>query len=90
MKQEKIRLGRPPKDAECKLEQRSIRLLPRQWRKIEEAGMEALRAYLDRWRPSKNKAAGAIPVKQTFRFETPDDERTRQQLAAAARDKPKA
>lgn len=43
--------GRPPTPPEEKLELRAMRLKPRQWAKIEEAGMEAFRKLIDRWRP---------------------------------------
>jgi len=42
-------MGRPPKPADEKLEQRSIRLTAAQWAKIEAAGgMEWLRKLIDR------------------------------------------
>lgn len=43
--------GRPELDESERLKQKSLRLLPRHWAKIEFAGLEALRAYLDRWQP---------------------------------------
>jgi hypothetical protein len=43
-------LGRPRKPSEEKLEQRSIRLTPAQWAKIEAGGLAALRKLIDRWR----------------------------------------
>lgn len=42
--------GRPPKPADERLVQRSIRLTPAQWAKIDAAGLPALRKLLDRWR----------------------------------------
>lgn len=51
MEQEKRPRGRPPTPPEERLEQRSIRLPPRLWAKIDAAGLEALRALLDRWKP---------------------------------------
>jgi len=43
-------MGRPPKPVEEKLEQRSIRLTPAQWAKIEAGGLVALRKLIDHWR----------------------------------------
>jgi hypothetical protein len=43
--------GRPELDESERLVQRSIRLLRRHWAKIDFAGLEALRTYLDRWQP---------------------------------------
>lgn len=43
--------GRPELDESERLVQRSIRLLQRQWAKIDFAGLEAFRAHLDRWQP---------------------------------------
>ena len=42
--------GRPPKPPDERLVQRSIRLTPAQWAKIDAAGLPALRKLLDRWR----------------------------------------
>ncbi len=42
--------GRPPVAEADRLVQRSIRLPPHLWAKIDAAGLPALRAYLDRWR----------------------------------------
>jgi hypothetical protein len=42
--------GRPPVPPDQRLMQRSIRLPPYLWAKIDAAGLPALRAYLDRWR----------------------------------------
>lgn len=44
--------GRPPKPDDQKLVQRSIRLLPSQWAKYDEAGgIEWLRGLIDRSKP---------------------------------------
>lgn len=43
-------MPRPKKPEAEKLVQRSLRLLPRHWAKIDAAGLEALRKLLDRWR----------------------------------------
>jgi hypothetical protein len=43
--------GRPEKPDDQKLVQRSIRLLPKHWAKIDAAGLDELRALLERWRP---------------------------------------
>lgn len=48
---EKRPRGRPELDESERLVQRSIRLLRRHWDKIDLAGLDALRAYLDRWQP---------------------------------------
>jgi hypothetical protein len=50
MEQPKNKGGRPPKPEADRLVQRSIRLPPHLWAKIDAAGLVALRAYLDRWR----------------------------------------
>lgn len=42
------KMGRPPKPPEEKLEQRSIRLTPALWAKIDKAGMEWLRKLIKR------------------------------------------
>lgn len=42
--------GRPQKPPEEKLEQRSIRMAPSIWRKIDRAGLPALRRLLADWR----------------------------------------
>lgn len=41
--------GRPPKPAAERRVQRSIRLLPHHWQKIDAAGKEELEALLERW-----------------------------------------
>lgn len=44
--------GRPPKPDEQRLAQRSIRLLPSQWAKFDQAGgIEWLRGLIDRSKP---------------------------------------
>lgn len=43
--------GRPPKPEDERRVQRSIRLLPRHWQKIDTAGKEAFEALIDRWKP---------------------------------------
>ena len=43
-------MGRPPKPADEKLEQRSIRLTASQWAMVDAAGLAALRTLIDRWR----------------------------------------
>ena len=50
MEQPKNPGGRPPVPPEQRLVQRSIRLTPAQWAKIDAAGLPALRKLLDRWR----------------------------------------
>lgn len=42
-------MPRPKKPEAEKLQQRSIRLTPAQWAKIDAAGLRALRKLLDRW-----------------------------------------
>jgi hypothetical protein len=51
MNQPKNKGGRPPKPDDERKTQRSIRLLPRHWAKIDAAGKKAFEALLDRWRP---------------------------------------
>ena len=51
MEQPKSPGGRPPKPEAERRVQRSIRLLPRHWAKIDAAGKEAFEAYIERWRP---------------------------------------
>jgi len=46
-------IGRPPKPADEKLEQRSIRLTRAQWQKIDVAGLDRLRELINRWRIHK-------------------------------------
>lgn len=49
--------GRPHKpDSERRI-QRSIRLVPRLWAKIDQAGKEEFEAMLERWKPKEKKAA---------------------------------
>jgi len=43
--------GRPPVPPELRLVQRSIRLTPAQWAKIDAHGLAWLRALIDRSRP---------------------------------------
>ncbi|WP_157040344.1 hypothetical protein [Polaromonas naphthalenivorans] len=43
-------IGRPPKPASEKLEQRSIRLTAAQWAKVDAAGLSALRMLINHWR----------------------------------------
>lgn len=45
--------GRPPKSPDEKLEQRSIRLKPCHWRKVDALGLEWLRALIERGKPPK-------------------------------------
>jgi hypothetical protein len=52
MEQSKNPGGRPPVPDDKRLVQRSIRLTPAQWAKIDAAGLPALRKLLDRWRAS--------------------------------------
>ena len=51
--------GRPPLPESERRVQRSIRLLPHQWAKIDEAGKEAFEALLESWqlKPPKKKPA---------------------------------
>jgi hypothetical protein len=53
MEQEKRPRGRPPAPPDARLEQRSIRLTAAQWAKIDQFGMEWLRALIDRARPKE-------------------------------------
>jgi len=50
MDTQKKPVGRPPKAPEQKLEQRSLRLTPAQWAKVDLYGLAALRKLIDRWR----------------------------------------
>lgn len=47
--------GRPKKDPDDVLIQRSIRLSKAQWEKIDAAGLFALRKLIDRWKPKPPK-----------------------------------
>ncbi len=47
--------GRPKKDPDDILVQRSIRLSKDQWAKIDAAGLSALRKLIDRWKPKPPK-----------------------------------
>ena len=47
--------GRPKKDPNDILVQRSIRLSKEQWKKIDAAGLSALRNLIDRWKPKPPK-----------------------------------
>lgn len=42
--------GRPPKPEEERRVQRSIRLLPRHWQKIDAAGKDEFESLLERWK----------------------------------------
>jgi hypothetical protein len=53
MEQPKRPRGRPPKPPEELLEQRSIRLTPAQWAKVDEFGMEWLRKLIQRAKGQK-------------------------------------
>ncbi len=50
MEQPKNPGGRPPLPEDERRVQRSIRLKPRHWEKIDAAGKEAFEKLLDRWR----------------------------------------
>lgn len=50
MEQPKNPGGRPRKSDSERLVQRSIRLTPAQWAKIDAASLPALRKLIDRWR----------------------------------------
>jgi len=52
----KPKRGPPFKPESERRVQRSIRLLPHQWAKIDAAGKDAFEAYLDAWRPKKKPA----------------------------------
>ena len=47
----KNKVGRPKKDPDDVLIQRSIRLSKDQWAKIDAAGLSALRKLIARWKP---------------------------------------
>ncbi len=50
------KVGRPPKpDAERRI-QRSIRLLPTHWEKIDTAGKAEFEQLLERWQPPEKKS----------------------------------
>jgi hypothetical protein len=53
MDNDKPRRGRPPSAPDQRLEQRSIRLAPSQWAKIDQYGMQWLRNVIERARPPK-------------------------------------
>jgi hypothetical protein len=53
--EEKKPRGRPPVPPDQKLEQRSVRLLPRHWEKVDAYGLEWLRQVIDRAKPPKGK-----------------------------------
>lgn len=53
----KPKRGPPFKPEEERRVQRSIRLLPRHWEKIDAAGKAEFEAYLDAWKPPKKKPA---------------------------------
>ena len=52
MEQQK-KLGAPPKPPEERLKQRSIRLKPAQWAKVDEYGLAWLRALIDKAKAPK-------------------------------------
>ena len=51
--------GRPRKNPDEYLVQRSIRLTREQWAKVDEAGLPALRKLIDKWKP-KPPDGGAL------------------------------
>jgi hypothetical protein len=53
MEPTKPKMGRPPKSPDERLEQRSIRLTPAQWAKIDALGIPWLRKLIDRAKPPK-------------------------------------
>jgi len=55
MEKPKNPVGRPRKAEEDRRVSKSIRLLPRQWEKIDAAGKKAFEALIDRWRPKAPK-----------------------------------
>jgi hypothetical protein len=52
----KQRQGRPPADPAERLVQRSIRLLPAHWRKVDENGLPWLRELIENAKPIKQSA----------------------------------
>ena len=54
MKPDKPKMGRPPKPPEERLLQRSIRLTPEQWEKVDAFGMAWLRALIQRAKGPKD------------------------------------
>lgn len=57
MEQQKKPLGRPKKPDSERLVLRSIRMTSAQWEKIDMAGVEALRALVDKWKPNNSRNA---------------------------------
>lgn len=53
----KAKRGPPFKPDSERRVQRSIRLLPRHWDKVDNAGKDEFEAYLDAWKPKKTKPA---------------------------------
>jgi len=51
MEQTKNTVGRPPLPEDERRVQRSIRLKPKHWAKIDAAGKEAFEKLIERWRP---------------------------------------
>lgn len=59
MENTKKAVGRPKKPDSDLLVQKSIRMTPAQWKKVDDAGIDALRALVDRWKPK--------PTQETLR-----------------------
>lgn len=54
--------GRPPKLESDRLVQRTLRLPPGEWKKVDEAGgMPALRKLISRWRPATARQPSTSP-----------------------------
>ena len=51
MDKAKRKPGRPAVSDDERLTLKSLRMKPKHWEKIDAAGLEAFRAYVDRWRP---------------------------------------
>lgn len=54
-------VGRPKKPNSDLLVQKSIRMTPAQWRKIDEAGIAALRALVEKWNPKPTWETLRVP-----------------------------
>lgn len=61
MEQQKKSLGRPKKPDAERLILRSIRMTTAQWEKIDAAGVEALRAVVDKWKPKTIQETLRVP-----------------------------
>lgn len=54
-------VGRPKKPDSDLLVQKSIRMTPAQWEKIDGAGIDALRALVDKWKPKTTQGTLRVP-----------------------------